>query len=501
MSKYRATWHLQPENLDEFTNVFVVRYRDPLNKKRFAIPYKDKKSADDKMAQLKRDGVKEIEVTQDTLRGNIKFKEEVDLQEFTKSQMDMLKKNYEPMRGKTISPQKASMLSGILDRQFSDIPSLKQLAKADIPFVSTLAKNKLYKKTGKFEDTDNERLATLRTKQMMKQTKLRDLDPSKDKDKIDIAKNDIENIEIRMKSIRDKMQKEMLELIGESIKSDDDYRAKKKALQDIQNDPKQAAIVGKEKLIQRKDKLEKDYAEFKSKNKIAASKEFEKDLVAESPAAKEIDRTNTRRDSMDYQMYKKSAELLRKKDYKALGKHIHKSDTAPREYVMNVINKKEPATFKKIYGNQTGFLATMKPLNMSEADLTKGQIKKVHKMADELPKKDFKDRYGDEKGDAVRYATATNIIKKKEGIKEMQQIDEKIKGIQTKSDKSGIPYGILKQVYNRGMAAWKGGHRPGTTPQQWAFARVNSFITKGKSYYTADADLAKKARGAKKKKK
>jgi hypothetical protein len=138
---------------------------------------------------------------------------------------------------------------------------------------------------------------------------------------------------------------------------------------------------------------------------------------------------------------------------------------------------------------------------MGEADLTKGQIKKVHKMADELPKKDFKDRYGDEKGDAVRYATATNIIKKKEGIKEMQQIDEKIKGIQTKSDKSGIPYGILKQVYNRGMAAWKGGHRPGTTPQQWAFARVNSFITKGKSYYTADADLAKKARGAKKKKK
>ena len=223
--------------------------------------------------------------------------------------------------------------------------------------------------------------------------------------------------------------------------------------------------------------------------------------IEESAAAKEIDRTNTRRDSMDYKMYKKSAELLRKKDYKALGKHIHKSDTAPREYVMDVISKKEPATFKKIYGNQTGFLATMKPLNMGEADLTKGQIKKVHKMADELPKKDFKDRYGKEKGDSVRYATATNIVKDKEGIKEMQQIDEKIKGIQTKSEKSGIPYGILKQVYNRGMAAWKGGHRPGTTPQQWAFARVNAFITKGKAYYTADADLAKKARAAKKGKK
>ena len=39
-------------------------------------------------------------------------------------------------------------------------------------------------------------------------------------------------------------------------------------------------------------------------------------------------------------------------------------------------------------------------------------------MADELPKKDFKDRYGKEKGDAVRYATATNIVKKKLGIGE-----------------------------------------------------------------------------------
>ena len=59
-----------------------------------------------------------------------------------------------------------------------------------------------------------------------------------------------------------------------------------------------------------------------------------------------------------------------------------------------------------------------KAIMTTEADLTKGQIKKVHKMADELPKQDFKDRYGDKKGDAVRYATATNMVKKKEGIKE-----------------------------------------------------------------------------------
>ena len=40
-----------------------------------------------------------------------------------------------------------------------------------------------------------------------------------------------------------------------------------------------------------------------------------------------------------------------------------------------------------------------------------------------------------------------------------------------------MPYGILMKVYNRGMAAWRTGHRPGTTPQQWGMARVNSFVT------------------------
>jgi hypothetical protein len=47
------------------------------------------------------------------------------------------------------------------------------------------------------------------------------------------------------------------------------------------------------------------------------------------------------------------------------------------------------------------------------------------------------------------------------------------------------------------MAAWKTGHRPGTTPQQWAFARVNSFLTGGKTRTTADADLWAKAKGRK----
>jgi len=68
-------------------------------------------------------------------------------------------------------------------------------------------------------------------------------------------------------------------------------------------------------------------------------------------------------------------------------------------------------------------------------------------------------------------------------------------GLKKKSAKSGISYGTLKKVYNRGMAAWKTGHRPGTTPQQWAMARVNSYIGKGKgTYYGADSDLSGKGK-------
>jgi len=67
-------------------------------------------------------------------------------------------------------------------------------------------------------------------------------------------------------------------------------------------------------------------------------------------------------------------------------------------------------------------------------------------------------------------------------------------GLAAKAEKSGVSLSILKQVYNRGMAAWKTGHRPGTTPQQWAMARVNSFLTGGKTRRTADKDLWAKAK-------
>ena len=71
--------------------------------------------------------------------------------------------------------------------------------------------------------------------------------------------------------------------------------------------------------------------------------------------------------------------------------------------------------------------------------------------------------------------------------------------LKKKSEKTGFPLGILRQVWNRGYAAWKTGHIPGTTPQQWAMARVNSFLTGGKTTKMSDKSLYQRAKKEKKK--
>ena len=321
VTRYRATW--QQEDLNEFALSHTVRYRDPLNKKRFAIPYKDAAKAQEKMAQLKRDGVKEIEITKDILRG--KFKE--DASDYLKSklnstQIQNIKKTWQTKKASDVTPAVKAMIKNM------DIPTQLAIKQANIPHLSKLVEGKddayaigmsvakkkyndeppLDKKTIekgheiaksilKKEDAskDAENIAKLRTRQMALQTKLRDLDVGDPKDKTPIAitKNDIENIQMKMDQIRSKTKKE---------------------------------------------------------------------------------------------------------------------------------DKIHPA----------------------------------------------------------------------------KALIEAITAVKNKAAKTGMPYSVLKKVYDRGMAAWKGGHRPGTTPQQWAMARVNSFVTKSSGTWgKADKDLAAKVRSKK----
>ena len=90
----------------------------------------------------------------------------------------------------------------------------------------------------------------------------------------------------------------------------------------------------------------------------------------------------------------------------------------------------------------------------------------------------------------------TNKMKKKFPDLYKETVEENAdKSLAKKAEASGISVSILKQVYKRGVAAWRTGHRPGTTPEQWGHARVNSFISGGKTRTTADADLWKKHKG------
>jgi hypothetical protein len=72
------------------------------------------------------------------------------------------------------------------------------------------------------------------------------------------------------------------------------------------------------------------------------------------------------------------------------------------------------------------------------------------------------------------------------------------KSLEDKAKATGVPLKYIKESYNRGLAAWRTGHRPGATEQQWGYARVHSFLLCGKTYHTTDADIAKKAKEASK---
>ena len=68
------------------------------------------------------------------------------------------------------------------------------------------------------------------------------------------------------------------------------------------------------------------------------------------------------------------------------------------------------------------------------------------------------------------------------------------KSLKEKSEISGVPLSILKKVYNRGLAAWRGSsHRPGASQHQWGVSRVNSFLTCGKTWYYPDHKLSREA--------
>ena len=94
-------------------------------------------------------------------------------------------------------------------------------------------------------------------------------------------------------------------------------------------------------------------------------------------------------------------------------------------------------------------------------------------------KKDYR-QFKTDKGQKTKTSSYTQKFRKLyPGVKSLPEIAKATK----------IPLKTLRTIYNRGLAAWRTGHRPGASPQAWGYARVHSFVVKGKTYYTADADL------------
>jgi hypothetical protein len=93
----------------------------------------------------------------------------------------------------------------------------------------------------------------------------------------------------------------------------------------------------------------------------------------------------------------------------------------------------------------------------------------------------------------------TNAIlktKKSSYTKQWDKLFPNAKSLEERAKVTGVPVRFLRESYNRGLAAYRGGHRPGASQGAWAFARVSSLILCGKAHYTADADIVRRAKAA-----
>jgi hypothetical protein len=81
----------------------------------------------------------------------------------------------------------------------------------------------------------------------------------------------------------------------------------------------------------------------------------------------------------------------------------------------------------------------------------------------------------------------------RESYKAWNSLFENKNVLKQKAEKFGMPFEIISEVYARGIASWDADANDTFTPQQWAFARVNSFVSRGAGTWNkADKDLAER---------
>jgi len=393
-------------------------------------------------------------------------KEEVEIDEatFSPAMITQLKKQYEPLRGKRIAPEP---LMKIFDKIDKDKNALIQLFKADIPFVSQLAVSRLI------------------SKHNMKGAEINKL-----REEVEVQEEEERTYTV----IHVKHGKEV-------VKAKTSYDAAKKYAQ-MKNLKSTAGVESY--LMTEEVELTEYFATVHSDKKPIV------DFV------KKYARTPSTQASIDYvdddaggniEFEGRGAHDLADKVKAKFGVRVTKESFEPIENksleemslssAERARGSDRPITIQYTYmRNPQLFMQTLKG--------TKTGKKLKHVFPRKMGSDEYilKGTYQDHI-DFLKTLNNKGIMPNNKIIGEELEEDtnkyitEKIKGLENKADKTGMPYGILKKVYDIGMAAWKGGHRPGAGQQQWAFARVNSFVTKSSGTWgKADADLAKQVRAS-----
>src|SRR5210317_1486596 len=228
------------------------------------------------------------------------------------------------------------------------------------------------------------------------------------------------------------------------------------------------------------------HAEFKKKKE-----EVKAENLQELSKAERDKRIQRAKDMIKYYDAQKKAAL--KGPNKALAKKMLKNETELEEVTQKELE--EVLEIKEFTSQMIDRLK--KSFSTAPKRISPEQANKLSKHLDRIELNDLR-KLAKANIPFVSTVARNKIYKKTGKFEDRRLYVEGIVGLQKKADKSGMPYSILKQVYDRGMAAWKSGHRPGASQQQWAFARVNSFITKSSGTWGgADKDLAAKVKGSK----
>lgn len=146
-------------------------------------------------------------------------------------------------------------------------------------------------------------------------------------------------------------------------------------------------------------------------------------------------------------------------------------------------------------------------LPKSTAQKKRAQINKQAELSSDDPNA-YKPLPGDQKAkEEGRVKTSSHVKKYKKMFGESEIFEKESelkkgpisnpdieKALKKKTEESGVDIDILRVIMRRGMAAWKAGHRPGATQEQWGYARIASFLTKGPTYKSTDSDMADEAK-------